>query len=41
MVEGRRRTESIVVDGARRAKEVSIDMPSSPAPRTRIFDATC
>ena len=38
MVEGRRRTEILVVDGACLARATSTALPNSPAPRTRMFD---
>ena len=39
IVNGRRRTVIVVVDGAFEAREVRTAVPSSPAPRTRILDA--
>ena len=36
-VEGRRRTVIFVVGGARKERWVRMEVPSSPAPRTRIF----
>lgn len=39
IVAGRSRTEILVVGGARLAKAFRMAVPSSPAPRTRIFDA--
>lgn len=37
IVEGRRRTDMFVFGGDRAARWVSIAVPSSPAPRTRIL----
>lgn len=39
MVAGRRRTDILVVDGACLTKAFRMAVPSSPAPRTRMFDA--
>lgn len=36
-VAGRRRTVSVVEGGESSEREVRIERPSSPAPRTRIF----
>lgn len=37
MVEGRRRTESLVLGGEMWARDVRTAIPSSPAPRTRML----
>ncbi len=39
IVAGRRRTDILVEGGAREVRAPRIAVPSSPAPRTRMFDA--